>query len=529
MLFACFAALGMASGMDLYVDPVNGDDSNDGFSWETAVKTITRASSASHIHLAEGTFSEASGEVFPILLTHRDFLLSGQGYEKTIIDAGGSAEVIIIKHPSDYDGTHITASGLSFIRSSPLEIDRSDRGAIVLLPWGGADLDHVRFMNLSGAPIITGMENSSSFTACIFQADSPDDICDGYPGIVVFDQCTFDYSPSPPIYLGADLVSCEAWLEIKNCQFTSHSNRATINASSSGFAYCVNCSFENIDFNIRKGGESSRGPEIFGCSFRSSRLGFLIWIIGWMGGSPGDATIRKCVFDSNCTLDIEAGYVRIMESCSPFHPYNDLNDDADLFICASTIRENPLFAHGPLGGCYLSNVKSGQRLTSPCVGLLPESGTPDWADWPPSGSTTRTDGVPDEAPFDIGYHYPSVPPPPPSVSIRTDRSEYAPGDEMILLGSFENRGVLVEGGIYVAFGPESLDWLLYWPSMTFVRAPVFEGKIYSGAVYPMCPLDALIVPQSLAPGGYLWLGAVLNADGVFASDIALWPVTITAD
>ncbi len=25
--------------------------------------------------------------------------------------------------------------------------------------------------------------------------------------------------------------------------------------------------------------------------------------------------------------------------------------------------------------------------------------------------------------------------------------------------------------------------------------------------------------------GYLWLGAVLNSDGTFASDIALWPVT----
>ena len=37
------------------------------------------------------------------------------------------------------------------------------------------------------------------------------------------------------------------------------------------------------------------------------------------------------------------------------------------------------------------------------------------------------------------------------------------------------------------------------------------------------------IPDSLAPGGYLWLGAVLSSDGTFASHIAVWPLIITGD
>ena len=143
--------------------------------------------------------------------------------------------------------------------------------------------------------------------------------------------------------------------------------------------------------------------------------------------------------------------------------------------------------------------------------------------------TTRTDGVPDEYPYDLGYHYPSLPPPLPSVSIRTDRAEYAAGEEMQAFMSYENRGVKVEGAIYFAFGPDTLDWLIYWPWMTFVPTPWVEGTLWSGVSYRNLPPTTHTIPDSLTPGGYLWLGAVLSFDGTFASDIALWPVTITGD
>ena len=137
--------------------------------------------------------------------------------------------------------------------------------------------------------------------------------------------------------------------------------------------------------------------------------------------------------------------------------------------------------------------------------------------------------MPDEWPYDIGYHYPSVPPPPPKVSVKTDRTEYLHGEEMTVYPSYENRGVKVEGAIYFAFGPESLEWLIFWPWMTFVPTPFAEGTLWSGVSYPNLPPTTHTIPGSLAPGHYFWLGAVLSADGAFASDIALWPVTITTD
>jgi len=48
-------------------------------------------------------------------------------------------------------------------------------------------------------------------------------------------------------------------------------------------------------------------------------------------------------------------------------------------------------------------------------------------------------------------------------------------------------------------------------------------------VYPMSRIGTLVVPDSLAVGSYLWLGAVINNDGTFASDTAVWPITITGD
>ena len=188
------------------------------------------------------------------------------------------------------------------------------------------------------------------------------------------------------------------------------------------------------------------------------------------------------------------------------------------------ISDDPRFAFGPLGDCYLSCRASGQTVDSPCIDV--GSNSAEFLNL--AHLTTRTDGFPDTGVVDIGYHYPSVPPPPPKVEIETDRAEYAAGDEMTVSMSYENRGVKVEGAIYFAFGPESLDWLVFWPWMTFVPTPYFEGTLWSGVSYPNLPSTTHTIPESLAPGGYLCLGAVLNADGSFASDIALYPVTIQA-
>jgi len=110
----------------LYVDPVNGDDSNDGSSWGKALKTITKAGELSesldttNVFLAEGVFSEDTGEVFPITLYNLESI-SGISRDKTVIDVGLSLGIFVF----DLLGHewHYTASieSLGVRRSGPVD------------------------------------------------------------------------------------------------------------------------------------------------------------------------------------------------------------------------------------------------------------------------------------------------------------------------------------------------------------------------------------------------------------------------
>jgi hypothetical protein len=66
------------------------------------------------------------------------------------------------------------------------------------------------------------------------------------------------------------------------------------------------------------------------------------------------------------------------------------------------MRKDPLFAAGPDGDCYLSCAAAGQESDSPCLDAGISTLISAWLN---GYTTTRTDGVPDTAPDDIGYHY----------------------------------------------------------------------------------------------------------------------------
>jgi hypothetical protein len=68
---------------------------------------------------------------------------------------------------------------------------------------------------------------------------------------------------------------------------------------------------------------------------------------------------------------------------------------------AGNIDQDPLFAPGPLGGHYLSQIAAGQGLESPCV----NAGSTTAATAGLDAAWTRTDGVADSGTVDIGYHY----------------------------------------------------------------------------------------------------------------------------
>ncbi|MBN2208180.1 MAG: DUF1565 domain-containing protein [Candidatus Coatesbacteria bacterium] len=533
MFFACFVVLGAACAVDLYVDPVNGNDANDGSSWSSALRTITRVTEfvGPHtdpvIYLAEGVFSQETGERFPISFSMPPSII-GASPDSSIIDAGSS--LAVLENTTHWAGDWLLAS----LRIEGHAQDKQSlRSSAILNMYGwGASFENVHFVGLStpGDACIISLDTDGGgvpleLTDCVFLD------CDGQwlgasdyyssPSLTMT-RCLFVGSFMRSEYLSPQLV----YAGITDCRFIgrredlaagTRTRQPYFPGPAIGFMtadelWIANCAFEDITLFVSDGTgwDPWRGDAV-GCSFRNSTVDL------WNG--YGDLRFELCAFDDASDLAASHGSASLRWCCSPF-----VGDEHHISV-SNPIEGPPMFVHGPLGGCYLSNRASGQMFLSPCLSG-PNEG---YRGWPPEGSTTRTDGVPDEAPYDIGYHYPSVPPPPPAVSVRTDRTEYAVGDQMQAFITYENRGVKVQGAIYFAFGPDTLDWLIFWPWMTFVPTPWVSGTLYSGVSYQNLPPTTNTIPDGLAPGHYLWLGAVLASDGTFASDVALCPVTITAD
>ncbi|MBN2207728.1 MAG: DUF1565 domain-containing protein [Candidatus Coatesbacteria bacterium] len=535
----------IALGIDLYVDPINGDDSRDGLSWQTALKTMTRASQIESgpgcLFLGEGVFSVDSGEVFPISLTQTT-QIRGISPEKTLIAVGNPPETIIW---TDWRVPTATMSNITFFSTLPGETDYGwepfvvrvyadiayedllymrrvgfvafvpDPHGLTLIERGSHSWDtrieECCFLNCEGLMLADESYNALlnvSISDCLIQPVARGE---------------YDYSG-----LGVD-VSYN--LTVSNCVFRGTVDQPVFFIYGTTGRRCriINCLWQSVRFQYESHALDPEGPLMGGSTFRDSVFSFLG---AWHHGGYSSTDIVASIFDGQSYIEIKDGVITAdssyVENSAILHGYAAL-EETNGITCWG-----PAFAEGPLGGSYLSNVESGQEETSLLVDALDAHVISFYwelfdDDWPPSGSTTRTDGVPDEARYDLGYHYPSVPPPAPGVTVRTDRTEYPVGDEMQASMTYENRGVKVEGAIDFAFGPDTLDWLIFWPWMTFIPTPWVWGTLWSGVSYQNLPPTTHTIPGGLAPGRYLWLGAVLASDGTFASDIALWPVTITAD
>jgi hypothetical protein len=81
----------------LYVSVNTGNDTNNGWSWTSPLKTMTaavgKAIDASIINIASGTYNTNSGEAFPLVLADNNLTFRGTNRTDTIIDGSGSNRI----------------------------------------------------------------------------------------------------------------------------------------------------------------------------------------------------------------------------------------------------------------------------------------------------------------------------------------------------------------------------------------------------------------------------------------------------
>ncbi|MBN1552950.1 DUF4185 domain-containing protein, partial [bacterium] len=93
---------------------------------------------------------------------------------------------------------------------------------------------------------------------------------------------------------------------------------------------------------------------------------------------------------------------------------------------------DPLFANGPRGMNYLSQIEAGQEQNSPCLNAGSEPAAQACSsklqDRCMNQMTTRTDLVPDKEMVDIGFHYPPIGPESDGLTLFLEDRTLTPGD-----------------------------------------------------------------------------------------------------
>lgn len=148
------------------------------------------------------------------------------------------------------------------------------------------------------------------------------------------------------------------------------------------------------------------------------------------------------------------------------------------------ISDDPLFATGPMGEFYLSQVAAGQAGQSPCV----DAGSMSAIDAGLADRTTRTDGAADDGVVDMGYHYPAAQADLPNLAVAGfDFTPYeadpAGGTAIFFAGAVHNTGSQPTAGpFWVEFrvrpvgAPES-QWSYFCNSMSVVDPLAPGGSV----------------------------------------------------
>ncbi len=154
-------------------------------------------------------------------------------------------------------------------------------------------------------------------------------------------------------------------------------------------AAVTNCLFTGNVSTTSQGGAfycNRSSPVVVNCTITANQA-------AGSGGALRCASSSHPSFTNGIFWGDSPGEMSIATGCNPVFTYCDVQGG---WTGVGNINLDPRFV---AGSYHLAQIAAGQAENSPCV----DAGNPAGA---VINGTTRTDGVPDAAPVDLGYHYP---------------------------------------------------------------------------------------------------------------------------
>jgi hypothetical protein len=363
---ALILAAPSAMATDYWVDSVNGNDAALGTSPATAWKTITHASTASVpddlIHLAPGTYSTASGELFPLHF-QRQSVVGDAGSANTVIDSGGAVTIELYQVYQPHGGPPVPESSLTQLTG--VTARNASTFAVISTAWlplttGFSD---VRLENVSGM----------CFQASAGTPQAP------WSFQITLDHVDFSLAHSATL-VGLNSVSGVATLVATDCNFSNAAGDAVRSTS----AFSVNATFDRCRFTHDVGGAFTVANGAHGYTSATFRDCLLAHNSSGFFQDSTDATTGSSVqFERSTVADNTTFGIRNTspQATTSIDGTIVVNNGVDVLAPSSTTQFSWISAGNPL---FVDPASDDYRLRfgSPCIDtghVGSGSGAPDLA------------------------------------------------------------------------------------------------------------------------------------------------------
>jgi hypothetical protein len=349
-LLPCLIAV-PASAADFYVDVANGNDINAGTSPSLAWKTLTHASqfatsgAGTTIHVAPGTYSPATGELFALNF-HDQRLVADQGPAVTIVDGGSpSATIFVVQAPG--------GPGVSLVQGFTLQ--QASRAFDATCTFGGVDVSaqDCVLRNITQAGIHAVGASAGGFNPASVNLS--------------FLRCTFESMPIGVDHSGTFTAS----VMLADCLFHNCSDTGVKTlAFGSTTVLASRCRFEHdtvAGFSANVSNYGWLSASFYDCAFTRNGNGFLATPPGGLGASVR-GYFWRCTIADNVNSGVRCvGLPPGVYAQAEFHGTIVQGNNGDVDVTNITGNDDSLI--GTPDPQFVDRVHDDYRLRfdSPCI------------------------------------------------------------------------------------------------------------------------------------------------------------------